>query len=76
MDLYKQTVERLAVVLDTFLSSNANSIASSSGMFVNTMGWVDGQGYELLLHAIEGECGDDGWTSYDRSVPAERSCLG
>ena len=53
MDLYKQTVERLAVVLDTFLSSNANSIASSSGMFVNTMGWVDGQGYELLLHAIE-----------------------
>ena len=52
MDLYKQAVERLAVVLDTFLSSNANSIASSSGMFVNTMGWVDGQGYELLLLSL------------------------
>lgn len=25
---------------------------SSSGVFVNTMGWVDGLGYQLLLHSI------------------------
>lgn len=53
VDHYKTSVERLAVILDTFLSSKTNALASSSGVFVNTMGWVDGMGYDLLLHAID-----------------------
>ena len=40
-------------MLESFLGSETNSVAAASGIFVNTMGWIDGQGYELLLHAIE-----------------------
>ena len=25
---------------------------AASGMVINTLGWVDGLGYELLLHSI------------------------
>jgi len=27
--------------------------ANTAGLVVNTMGWVDGLGYELLLHSIQ-----------------------
>jgi polyribonucleotide 5'-hydroxyl-kinase len=50
---YKLVVERMAAVLESFLDSKTNSTAAASGLFVNTMGWIDGDGYNLLLHAIE-----------------------
>ncbi len=28
------------------------SLASDSGLIVNTCGWIDGMGYELLVHVI------------------------
>ena len=27
--------------------------AKSAGMIVNTMGWIEGLGYELFLHSIQ-----------------------
>ena len=32
--------------------AQANADVRAAGMVVNTMGWVDGLGYELLLHSI------------------------
>jgi len=31
----------------------SNPAARSSGVFINTMGWVDGKGYKLLLHTLD-----------------------
>uniref|UniRef100_A0A0D6R4E5 Protein CLP1 homolog n=1 Tax=Araucaria cunninghamii TaxID=56994 RepID=A0A0D6R4E5_ARACU len=49
--LYKVLVKELARTLDLQFSGNAESRAA--GMVINTMGWVEGLGYELLLHAID-----------------------
>ena len=49
-NLYKHLVERLAAVLDA--RSAADPAARSAGMMINSMGWVEGVGYELLLHSI------------------------
>lgn len=51
VDLYKVLVKELARTLDIQLVSNSE--VQAAGMVINTMGWVDGVGYELLLHAIE-----------------------
>ncbi|KAB2613925.1 CLP1-like protein [Pyrus ussuriensis x Pyrus communis] len=51
VDLYNVLVKELAQVVERQLSGNAESRAS--GMVINTMGWIEGQGYELLLHAID-----------------------
>lgn len=50
-DHYRRLVERLASLIDAYLTSPANT--SGSGIFVNTMGWIDGMGYDLLRHAID-----------------------
>lgn len=50
-DLYKTLVKELAQTLERQFSGNAESRAA--GMVINTMGWVEGLGYELLLHAID-----------------------
>lgn len=50
-DLYKVVVKELAQVLERQFTGNAESRAA--GMVINTMGWIEGLGYELLLHAIE-----------------------
>ncbi|EFJ20213.1 hypothetical protein SELMODRAFT_177107 [Selaginella moellendorffii] len=50
-ELYKILVKELAHQLDLQFASNIAT--RSSGMVINTMGWVDGVGYELLLHSIE-----------------------
>ncbi|KAG8381787.1 hypothetical protein BUALT_Bualt05G0009100 [Buddleja alternifolia] len=50
VDLYKVLVKELAQVLDKQFAGNVESRAS--GMVINTMGWIEGVGYELLLHAI------------------------
>ena len=49
--LYQYQVERLAGLLDQRTNVKPRNLAS--GFIVNTMGWIDGQGYELLLHAAE-----------------------
>ncbi|URE28331.1 Pre-mRNA cleavage complex II protein Clp1 [Musa troglodytarum] len=50
-DLYKVLVKELAGTLERQFSGNAE--AKAAGMVINTMGWVEGLGYELLLHAID-----------------------
>lgn len=49
-DLYKICVKELAQVLEKKFSGDNESRAA--GMVINTMGWIEGAGYELLLHAI------------------------
>ncbi|XP_031121404.1 protein CLP1 homolog [Ipomoea triloba] len=51
VDLYKVLVKELAQTLEKQFSGNAESRAA--GMVINTMGWIEGVGYELLLHAID-----------------------
>lgn len=50
-ELYKVLAKELAQTLESHFSANAESRAA--GMVINTMGWVEGMGYELLLHAID-----------------------
>lgn len=49
-ELYNFLVDRLAAVLER--RADANPKAAASGLIINTMGWVDGLGYELASHAI------------------------
>ncbi|KAG1674622.1 hypothetical protein FOA52_001871 [Chlamydomonas sp. UWO 241] len=49
-ELYKFLVDRLAAVLEQ--RAEANPKAAASGLIINTLGWIDGLGYELQLHAI------------------------
>ncbi|GLT36128.1 hypothetical protein SLA2020_105300 [Shorea laevis] len=51
VDLYKALVNELAQVLENQFARNAE--AHAAGMVINTMGWIEGTGYELLLHAID-----------------------
>jgi polyribonucleotide 5'-hydroxyl-kinase len=48
--LYKHCVERLAAVLNDRCSKDP--AARAAGMIANSMGWVEGLGYDLLLHSI------------------------
>ncbi|KAK9818033.1 hypothetical protein WJX72_005994 [[Myrmecia] bisecta] len=50
-EMYKFLVDRLASLLDKRAQSNA--AVRAAGMVINTMGWIDGLGYTLLLHSIE-----------------------
>ncbi|XP_010256382.1 PREDICTED: protein CLP1 homolog [Nelumbo nucifera] len=50
-DLYKVLVKELSRTLERQFAGNAESRAA--GMVINTMGWIEGVGYELLLHAID-----------------------
>jgi len=50
-ELYKLQVANMQRDVDKRLESNAE--AKTSGLVINTCGWVDGLGYELLLNAIE-----------------------
>ncbi|CAL5367903.1 unnamed protein product [Camellia sinensis] len=50
-DLYKVLVKELAQTLERQFVGNAESRAA--GMVINTMEWIEGVGYELLLHAID-----------------------
>eukprot|EP01028_Stygiella_incarcerata_P008059 TRINITY_DN3408_c0_g1_i2.p1 TRINITY_DN3408_c0_g1~~TRINITY_DN3408_c0_g1_i2.p1 ORF type:complete len:265 (-),score=77.69 TRINITY_DN3408_c0_g1_i2:80-874(-) len=50
IDLYEKCVEQLAGSVHFRLSSS--EAASRGGVFVNTMGWTDGDGYRLLKHSM------------------------
>ncbi|KAL5140367.1 Protein CLP1 [Glycine soja] len=50
VELYKVLVKELAGMIERQFTGNAESRAS--GMVINTMGWIEGVGYDLLLHAI------------------------
>ncbi|XXG82475.1 hypothetical protein AAC387_Pa10g0413 [Persea americana] len=50
-DLYKVLVKELAQSLERQFAGSVE--ARAAGMVINTMGWVEGLGYELLLHAID-----------------------
>ncbi|KAL1211630.1 CLP1-like protein [Cardamine amara subsp. amara] len=51
VELYKTLVNELAQVLERQFTGNPESRAA--GMVINTMGWIEGTGYKLLLHAID-----------------------
>uniref|UniRef100_A0A1D1YGZ7 Protein CLP1 homolog n=1 Tax=Anthurium amnicola TaxID=1678845 RepID=A0A1D1YGZ7_9ARAE len=51
VELYKVLVKEVARTLERQFTGNLESRAA--GMVINTMGWVEGVGYELLLHAID-----------------------
>lgn len=51
IDLYKLLLNNLAKRVDARLSKDVD--ARASGLIVNTCGWIDGAGYELILHAIQ-----------------------
>ncbi|KAL6754165.1 Pre-mRNA cleavage complex II protein Clp1-domain-containing protein [Haematococcus lacustris] len=50
-ELYKYLLDRMALTLERRNASNPQ--AAASGLVINTLGWVDGLGYELQLHAIQ-----------------------
>eukprot|EP00941_MAST-03F_sp_MAST-3F-sp1_P004059 g4059.t1 len=49
--VYKGLIERLAGCVNRRLEKN--SAERAAGIVVNTCGWVDGEGYSLLLHACK-----------------------
>lgn len=49
--LYKHLVERLAAVLQN--RSEKDMSSRTAGIIINSMGWVEDLGYELLLHSIQ-----------------------
>lgn len=48
--LYRHLVERLAHVIN--LRAQSDPKARAAGLVINSMGWVEGLGYELLRHTI------------------------
>jgi len=50
-ELYMHLIENLSAMIDKRNATNAD--AKSSGIVVNTAGWVDGVGYKLLLRALD-----------------------
>lgn len=51
VELYKALVDTMATRINERLSRDID--AQSSGIIVNTCGWIDAEGYDLLLHAIK-----------------------
>eukprot|EP00128_Syssomonas_multiformis_P012605 Colp12_sorted_trinity150504_noHs@8381 len=49
--LYKHVCEKMADTLNKRLAKD--EVANSSGIVINTCGWIDGLGYELLVHAAK-----------------------
>lgn len=50
VELYKVLVKKLAQMLERQFAGNAESRAA--GMVINTMGWIDGVGYEVMLYSM------------------------
>ena len=50
-DLYKAQIDKLASCIDARLASDVD--ARSSGIIVNTPGWIEDTGYEYLTHAMD-----------------------
>jgi polyribonucleotide 5'-hydroxyl-kinase len=50
-DLYRTLVTNLAGKLNDRLARDAD--ARSSGFIVDTCGWIDGEGFNLIMHAIQ-----------------------
>jgi polyribonucleotide 5'-hydroxyl-kinase len=48
--LYKNHVARLSDIINRRM--NNDEIARCSGLVCNTMGWIDGEGYEIIVDAI------------------------
>ena len=54
--LYSFLAQKLAGVVDEY--GRANAHARASGVVINTMGWVDGLGYDLVLSTIRAFAAD------------------
>ncbi|MCL7022590.1 hypothetical protein MKW94_021063 [Papaver nudicaule] len=51
VELYKVLVKELSLTLERQFTGSSE--ARAAGMVINTMGWIEGVGYELLLQAID-----------------------
>lgn len=51
IELYKTLISNLASKINDRLARDED--ARSSGIIVNTTGWIDGEGFTLLMHAIQ-----------------------
>lgn len=51
VDLYKLMVTTLSQQINKRLDKDVD--AKSSGIIVNTSGWIDGAGFDVLLHCIK-----------------------
>lgn len=51
IELYRSLVTTLAARINDRLSRDLN--ARASGIVVNTNGWIDGEGFNLMLHTIQ-----------------------
>jgi polyribonucleotide 5'-hydroxyl-kinase len=49
--LYKQLVSTLASRVMTRLSNDVD--ARASGIVINTCGWIEGAGYDVLMHCMQ-----------------------
>ncbi len=49
-ELYKFLVDRLSSIL--LRRAESNPKAAASGLIINTLGWIEGLGYELQVHSI------------------------
>ena len=49
--LYKNHVSRLSEIVNRRM--NNDEIARCSGLICNTMGWIDGAGYEIIVDAVK-----------------------
>lgn len=50
-DAFRKNLERLAVSIEARFSVDTD--AKASGCIVNTCGWVEGEGYNILLYSIQ-----------------------
>jgi polyribonucleotide 5'-hydroxyl-kinase len=50
-DYYKKCIEQMARSIESRFA--LDPAAKSSGCVINTSGWVEGEGYNLLIHAIQ-----------------------
>ena len=51
MELYRTLISSLAAKINDRVSRDLD--ARSSGLIVDTSGWIDGEGFNLIMHAIQ-----------------------
>ena len=51
LDLYRTLVSHLALKIRARFDRDAE--ARASGIIVNTCGWIDGPGFDVLVHCVQ-----------------------
>jgi polyribonucleotide 5'-hydroxyl-kinase len=53
IDVYKNSVTRLADTIQRRMNSGSDPLTRNSGMIINTTGWIEGMGYKMLVDIIK-----------------------